>query len=382
MPDARINVLLEGKRLEAGVLGRLTRLEVRESDVDSTVAALRFNLSQLPDGAFSPVDDALFTPAARLSLDVEPPGGTPVRLFEGYVTHVRPHFERIESNCYVEVLAMDASVILNAEERVTSYPDKTDTEAAEEVFARYKHINSFSGKATKARHQENKQLLVQRSTDWDFVRLLARRNGFVCYLEPGAEGDVTAFFKPRDVSGTPQADLTVLREGANLLWMDFQFVMCGPVRVRGAAIDPIEKRIVHTEGEPGLPALGKELLDKEVESGLKKAGPIASVAMLRDPPPFGEALTAAGAAATDRALFAVEARGELDPALYRGLLRARRPVLIKGVGQRFAGAYYVRAVRTTFEEGALRQAFVAERNALGLSGQEDFGKSAEEVPAQ
>lgn len=381
MPGARVNVMLDGKRLEAGVLGLLSRLEVRESDVDSTVAALRFNLSQLPDGAFSPVDDDLFMPAARLSLDVESPGGTPVRLFEGHVTHVRPHFERIESNCYVEVLAMDASVLLHAEERAASYPDMTDTEAAEEVFGRYNI--TFSGEPTNARHQVDKQLLVQRSTDWDFVRRLARRNGFVCYLEPDAvTGEVTAFFRPRAVEGTPQADLTVMREGANLLWMDFQFVMSGPVRVKGAAIDPIEKRIVRTDGTPGLSALGGSLIDGEVESGLKGAGATAAASLLRDPPPFDEALAAAGAAATDRALFAVEARGELDPSLYRGLLRARRPVLIKGVGQRFAGAYYVRAVRTTFEEGALRQSFVAERNALGLSGKEDFGKSAEEVPAQ
>lgn len=381
MPDARVNVMLDGKRLEASVLGLLSRLEVRESDVDPTVAALRFKLTQLPDGAFSPVDDELFTPAARLSVDVESPGSTTLRLFEGHVTHVRPHFERIESNCYVEVLAMDASVLLNAEERVASYPDMTDTEAAEEVFGRYNI--AFSGESTNARHQIDKQLLVQRSTDWEFVRRLARRNGFVCYLEPDAtSGQVTAFFKPRDVRGTPQADLTVLREGANLLWMDFQFVMSGPVRVSGAAIDPIEKRLVRTGGEPSLAPLGGAHVSGEVEDGLKGAGATASVALLRDPPPLDEAIAAAGAAATDRALFAIEARGEVDPSLYRGLLRARRPVLIKGVGQRFAGAYYVRAVRTTLEEGALRQAFVAERNATGLSGQESFGQSAEEVPAQ
>jgi len=30
----------------------------------------------------------------------------------------------------------------------------------------------------------------------------------------------------------------------------------------------------------------------------------------------------------------------------------------------------------------LRQTFVAERNAMGLSGKEDFGKSAEEIGPQ
>jgi hypothetical protein len=381
MPDPRINAMLDGQRLDPAVLQLLTRLEVRESDTDPTVAALRFNLSQSPEGAFSPIDDAVFSPGARLVLDVEAPGGNSVRLFEGHITHVRPHFEGIESNCYVEILAMDAAVLLDAEERAASYPDMTDTEAAEEIFGRYNI--AFSGEPTGARHEASKQLLMQRMTDWDFLRQLARRNGFVCYLEPDAtSGNVTGHFKPKAVGDTPQADLSVLREGANLTWIDLQWVATGPVRYTGAAIDPIAKRMVRADGAPTLSPLGEALLDRDVEAGLTGAGATGATALLRDPPPLEPAIAALGSAATDQALFAVEARGELNSALYRGLLRARRPVLIKGVGRMFAGAYYVRAVRTTFEEGSLRQTFVAERNALGLSGKEDFGKEAEEVGPQ
>ncbi len=78
----------------------------------------------------------------------------------------------------------------------------------------------------------------------------------------------------------------------------------------------------------------------------------------------------------------IELRAELDPALYRGLLRARRPVLVRGVGRRFSGIYYVESVRTTLENARLLQTFVAVRNATGQSGDEQFGQSAEEVPAQ
>jgi len=378
---ARINVTLDDRRLDASVLGLLSRLEVRESDVDPTIAALRFNLSQTAEGAFSPIDDALFSPGARLSIDIEAPGSNDARIFAGYLTHIRPHFEGIESNCYVEILAMDAAVLLDAEERVASYPDMTDAEAAEEIFGRY--TIAFSGEPTGARHEANKQLLVQRGTDWEFVRRLARRNGYVCYLEPDpTTGAVTAHFKPRAVLDTPQADLTILREGANLAWVDFQFLTTGPVRVKGAAIDPLDKRLLRAEGEPSLAPLGEALLTDDIEGGLTGAGAKGVTALLREPPPLEAALQAASAGATDRALFAIEARGEVDPALYRGLLRARRPVLVKGVGRLFAGSYYVRAVRTTLEEGALHQSFVAERNASGLSGTEEFGQSAEEVPAQ
>jgi cellobiose phosphorylase len=47
----------------------------------------------------------------------------------------------------------------------------------------------------------------------------------------------------------------------------------------------------------------------------------------------------------------IEARDELDPGLYRNLVRPHLPVLIKGVGDRFSGTYYVTATRTLMREG-------------------------------
>ncbi len=381
MPDPRMLVSIDGEPIEASVLGLLTRIEVRESDADPSVLALRFNATQSPEGEFSPLDDGIFVPSAKVSVQLEPPGGNAVRLFEGFVTHVRPHFEAVESNSYVEVLAMDAAVLLSAEERVEAYPDVTDTEAAEKVFARYPL--TFAGEKTGTRHEAKKQLLVQRGTDWEWVQRLARRNGFVCYLEPDPQsGAVTAYFRPRALKDTPQPDLTILRDDPNLKWLDLQATLTGPARVKGAAIDPIGKRLVRSDGSPKLDPLGEGLMDDALEKGLKQAGATGSVTLLRDPFPAETAIADEGSAATDRALFAVEARGEVDTPLYRGLLRARRPVLIKGVGRMFAGVYYVRAVRTTVDEGVISQTFVAERNALGLSGKEDFGQSAEEVPPQ
>lgn len=381
MPDAKVAVQVAGEPLDPAVLGLLQRVEVRESDREPTLAALRFHLTQSPDGSFRPIDDDVFEPAVALAVDAVAPGGLPSHMFSGYVTHVRPHFEGIESNCYVEVLAQDASVLLNAEERVDSYPDSSDSDAAATVFDRYRI--TFSGEDTSARHSQDRNLLVQRATDWSFVQRLARRNGFVCYLEPDdRDGDVVAHFRRPAVDVTTQADLVVIQEGANLRWLDLQYSMSGPARHAGAAIDPIEKRIVRGAGEPVLAALGASLLGQTAEDGLVEAGASSATALLRDPVPTDEGIGAEASGATDVDQFAIEARGELDPARYRGLLRARRPVLVRGVGKAFAGAYYVRSVRTTLEDGVLAQTFVASRNASDLQGGEEFGQSAEEVPPE
>ena len=381
MANADLNILLGGERLEAEVLRQLSRLEVRESDADPTVLALRFALRQLPNGEWSPIDSEHFEPGAELAAELAAPGGLPQRLFQGYVTHVRPHFEAIESNCYLEILAMDAAVVLDAHERVATYPDSTDSDAAAEVLGRYNI--QLDSEDTPARHEEDRMLLVQRGSDWQFLKKLARRNGFRVYFEVDPDqGTLVCHFKKPDVEGTAQPDLVILQDGSNLNWVDVQQLMTGPVKVLGSAIDPISKRMVRGEGNTALADLGESSLADAVEGALTGAGAEGAARLMRDPFPLDTAINAASTGATDEARFAIELRGELNPSLYRGLLRARRPALIRGLGRRFSGVFYVSAVRTTLADGALTQSFVAVRNATGQTGAEDFGQSAEEVPPQ
>jgi len=380
MPSPRINLLVAGSPLEPRVLSQLVRAELRESDRDPSVLALRFRLVQRADGEFGPLDDDLFEPGAALGFEVEPPGGLTQRLFEGFVTHIRPHFERIEANAYVEVLAMDAAVLLDAEERVTAWPNMKDSDVVADILSGYQIPVDVDD--TPVLYDEDRQLLVQRATDWRFLQSLAQRNGARFYFEyDGAREQVVARFGAPDVAGPPQPDVAVLQEGSSLSWADVQLVATGPVTRRAAALDPIGKQIVRGEGAPARDVLGAEDAAAAVEAGLTDAGAGASVAFVRDPFPLDEAIGAETTAATDEERLVVELRAELDPALYRGLLRARRPVLVRGVGRRFSGVYYVESVRTTLDGGTLLQTFVARRNATGQTGQESFGQSAEEVPA-
>lgn len=381
MPSPRINVLVDGSPIDAAVLAQLTRVEVRESDCDPTVVALRFRLVQRADGEFGPLDDTLFEPGAAVGFELEPPGGLTQRLFEGVITHVRPHFESIVSNAYVEVLGMDAAVTLDAEERVAAWPNMKDSDIVSQVLSGYKL--SAQTDDTSVVYDEDRQLLMQRATDWRFLQHLAQRNSARFYFEyDDARQQVVGYFAVPDVDAPPQPDIVILQDGNNLNWADLQLVATGPVTRTAAAIDPIGKQIIRGDGTPAIGLLGGDDAAAAVENGLKAAGAAASVVFVRDPFPLDEAIGAETSAATDAARFVIELRAELDPALYRGLLRARRPVLVRGVGRLFSGVYYVQSVRTTLEDSTLLQSFVAIRNATGQTGQEDFGQSAEEVPPQ
>ncbi len=376
---AATNIELAGNRLDAQILARMTRLEVRETDRDPTMAIIRFGLSQMPNGEMFPLDNDVFTPATKLALDIAAPGGRAIRMLDGYVTHVRPHFESVEANCYLEIVAMDAGALMAIGDHAEAYPDATDSEVAKKVFARHSLVDAVT--STNLRHDKDVQLLVQRESDWAFVQRLARRNGFRCYLEHDAgRGAVVAHFGPLSTA-SPQADLAILRAGSNLKWIDVHHPYAVPVRARAAGIEPIAKRLVQARGTRITEPLGGDDAVTATDRGLGAARVTARERWLRDPQPNGASITTEANAATDELELCLEARGELDPALYRGLLRARRAVLLKGVGSRLAGTWYVSSVRTTLDTGVLTQTFVLQRNALTPSGRERFGTTTEEADA-
>jgi hypothetical protein len=56
------------------------------------------------------------------------------------------------------------------------------------------------------------------------------------------------------------------------------------------------------------------------------------------------------------------------------MLRARRPVLVSGLGPNLSGRYLVQRVRHTVTLEQHRQQVTLVRNAIGLRGDEPFGR--------
>src|SRR5262249_48688856 len=271
--------------------------EVRESDCDPSVLALRFRLVQRASGEFGPLDDDVFEPGAVLGFEVEPPGGTTRRLFAGPITHLRPHFETIPSNAYPQGPAMDAAGMLDAEERVKAWINLKASDVASEVLSGYQIPADVEDTAVV--YDEDRQLLMQRATDWRFLQHLAARNGARFYFEyDDARQQVVAHFGPPDVAGTPQPGVVLLQDGSCRTWADVQLLETGPVTRVASALDPIGKQIVRGDGTGALGLLGEDDAAAAVEAGLKAAGATASVAFVRDPFPLDEAIGTETTAAT------------------------------------------------------------------------------------
>jgi uncharacterized protein len=74
----------------------------------------------------------------------------------------------------------------------------------------------------------------------------------------------------------------------------------------------------------------------------------------------------------DQSALAITADGELNTVAYGRLMRAKRPILVRGAGQQFSGTYYVERVHHILTPDSYKQNFTLRRNAVGLPGRESF----------
>jgi len=173
------------------------------------------------------------------------------------------------------------------------------------------------------------------------------------------------FHRPR-LEQSPQGVLSVnMGEATNVNSFNARYDMLRPTTAQVTGLD------IETQSDqpaqaarPALPGLGKQPAlngDRPRRVLLSQTGQART----------GELQTRAQAVA-DRSAWAITADGELNTVAYGGILRAKRPVNVRGAGKQFSGTYYVRKVLHTFSGDSYTQRFTLRRNALGLTGQERF----------
>lgn len=356
------------------VSSKVLRVEVRASDREPRAAFVRVPLRQRSGGRIDPLDDDAWIPGAPLEIDLEPPGGDLTPLFRGTISHVRPHFEDVEGNSYLELLATDVAGLMDRGDRSVVHEGDTESALVKAVLEAYGltvDIADFG-----ASYRENRIQLVQRSTDWQFVSQIAERHGLTCFVDL-EDGEPVARVRRRSELGGDQPDLVVLQRRSNLRWFDAELRVPGPLTWTGLVLDPFTAETVAPTKPEEPEARGSDELLDTLSRKLAEAGAPSTEGWLHGVLPQGQSLDDRRTGADEAASWVLEGRGEIDGALYRGLLRPGAPVLVRGVGRRLTGAWYVESVRTIVIKRALTQTFVARRNNTGTDGSEAFDQRAE-----
>jgi hypothetical protein len=198
----------------------------------------------------------------------------------------------------------------------------------------------------------------QKGTDLKYIRTLAKKVGYVFYINPGpVPGTNTAYWGPEIKIGVPQPALNINMDAhTNVESLSFEF------NSETKTLPVLFIQIKETKIPIPIPIPDISLLNPPL--GLipplpKVVNLISGTAKLS---PIQASLFGLGKAS--RSSDAVKGTGSLNVLRYGRVLKARQLVGVRGVGMAFDGLYYVTSVTHNIKRGEYKQSFTLARNGL------------------
>jgi len=365
------------------LVNALQRIEIESSTEVASAFRLRFGLTQSAGFDWDLVgpqyEETLFRPFMPVQIRVKIGIEIPETVINGYIGGQQVLYDDDGGGSALEISGMDATMLMNLQEKVMPWPMLPDAQIAQAIFAQYLITPLVS--PTLPTLIEPEGTTTQRGTDIRFLRRLAQRNGYECFVQPQPQTglDLGYFGPATNYPGPPEAVLNV-RMGPDTNVSDFKirYDMMRPTTAVGMGID------VKTRAPAVFPALAPATpppvaglypfgmpmgIDNAV---LRSFGPLSQPLIY--PAETGEfslpGLGSATQAIVNRSSWAVTAEGTVGPDV--GGLRPGSTVNIRGIGLFFNGSYYLTRVNHVIDCDSYVQKFEARRNAVVMTGAELF----------
>jgi hypothetical protein len=362
MPNA-FQVFLDGQPAPEELYTQMTQIEVEENVDLPGAILLDLPVSRTPAGELSWVGDDRLRPMANVAVVAIAQDQPPECIFDGYVLSHRVHLETGITNSRLHVWGQDATWLMNLEEKIKEWVDVTEGAVANSIFGDYEfavapeNLEDDSPAHTEAGHS-----LMQRTTDAQFLRSLAKRSGkLMRVICADAAGVRTAYFAKPNLDGDPVATLIVNDpEAWNVAAMDIEWDATRPTEVR--ARQALFNDAAEDGADGGATESGLDPLDERPLADFTNE---ANVVHLTAPVDDAGELQQRSAAVLRDAGWFVKCEGQTDLARLKRVLRAGTVVEVAGIGSVHSGKYFVWSIRHTITQDTHRMRFVLTRNAVG-----------------
>lgn len=346
------------------VVDAIQEIEIDTSTQEAGIFRLRLGIAQTTLGDWTILELDLFRPLVPISIRLMTGLGVPEAVINGFVSTVEATYSEQPGESVLEITGMDATATMNLQEKAMLWPNMPDHAIAAAIFGQYAVVPRVQ--PTSPQLVEPEGTTTQRGTDIRFLRRLAQRNGFECYVQPEPlSGLDQGFFQPPQLTGLPQAVLNVnMGPETNVLAFKVHYEATRPTTVVAAGLDVATKAVQPALAPAALqvplglePTLFRVLpppIVRPADTGLMRSAELQPMAQ----------------AIVDQSSMALKADGQVGADT--GILRPGGLVNVRGAGRLFSGSYYVTRVSHVLNREGLVQRFEATRNAVTLTGAELF----------
>jgi hypothetical protein len=344
----------------------IVELEVEENaDLPGTFS-ITLPVATTQTGDYDTVSDPRLAPLSNIAVTAQAADGQTQCLIDGYVLAQQIHLDTGTAQSTMKVWGQDASWLMNTNEQAREWVDVTDGVAANTIFGDY-GITPDPGNLDddSPTHSDDSGSLMQRASDAQFLRALARRSGKLfrvfCTDTPGQR---TGFFAAPDLSAEPLTTLILNDDDdANVKALDISLDVMRPSTVNAfQALFSDEDGDTDGAGgtftDDGLPMMS----DRDLAA---LSGDNAVSALLTTPAADADTITRRANSVLREAGWFVRCEGVTDAGLLGSILRVGTVVEIDAAGALHSGNYLVWSVRHRITAEKHEMHFVLVRNSLG-----------------
>jgi hypothetical protein len=343
----------------------VVELEVEENADLPGAFALTLPVATSSNGDYDTPSDPRLAPLSNIAITAQASDGQTHCIIDGYVLAQHVHLDTGTSKSTIKIWGQDASWLMNTTEQAKEWVDVTDGAAANSIFGTYGFTPDPSNLDDDSpSHSEDGATLMQRASDAQFLRALARRSGKLfrvfCTDTPGQR---TGFFAAPNLSADPATTL-VLNDStaANVNAIDVSLDVMRPSAVNAF-------QALFTDADADNAGAGGNFTDDGLptmcDQDLATVATAPVTALLTTTAADAGTITQRANSLLREAGWFVRCEGDTDAGRLGSILRVGDVVALNAAGALHTGNYLVWSVRhkITAEKHAMH--FVLVRNAMG-----------------
>jgi len=358
-------LILAGGQPAADLASAMVELDVEENVDMPGAFSITLPVNVTDAGDYDLINDSRLAPLSNLSVVATAADGNAQCLIDGYILSQTAHLDTGTSASTLKVWGQDATWLMNTTENVKEWVDVTDGQVANTIFGNYGMTpDSANLDDDSPAHTSDGYSLMQRATDAQFLRRLARRNGklFRVYCTDTA-GQRTGSFARPSLDSDPATTLTL---------NDATAATVGPIDItwdvmRPSATVAMQELFTDSDQDGAGGTVSDSGLSLLEAHGLSDFAGTTVTSVLTTTVDDGQELTLRAQSVLMEAGWFVTCKGTADVAKLGSILRAGTVAQLNAAGSLHSGKYFVWSVHHKITSQSHLMDFVLMRNAVGAA---------------